>query len=243
MILKYSGVGPGYTHDDQEVRLSVSKRTNFDNQGRALSITERWNIDGFLQADTSTAIMTKIDELTRAYGFHGGDLEFFFSDGTTLTSHVLKSNDTLDGIRIIDLNFPFQHGAQLTTFEPYQIVAEADRMVATDPNTVIRFSETVEVLGQGQPTIVFLPTLVGPWQKQQTTQTSTTRARQSGSATGLFGYPPAPPALYPGDLIGRPSIRRRSPRMRNGKLSEYTVNWNYQYEANGTLAGIPNPPQ
>lgn len=107
-------------------------------------------------------------------------------------------------------------------------------------SAVNKFTETVRTWGGG-PVFVFLNALNGPPQKQLVYPQTPFEAAQSGSATGMFAYPPVPPPIWPAALFESPVITEIAPKRKGLGWEEFTVSWSYKFKSVTPLNdGLPN---
>jgi hypothetical protein len=180
-----------------------------------------------------------------AYGVNGRDLKLLNDDGSE-TAHKLISNQSRSGVMIASLNYPVGEGAEYTTFRNYQIIAECDISILEIVDMVggrgrgrnqqggitLSYNEVISSRGTGGPRIVVLETMSGPPVKQIVSSQTSVYKTQSGSATGVYGYPPVPPPMDPANEIAdRRVIQQELPSTvsPNGKESIYKVSWSYEF--------------
>jgi hypothetical protein len=242
MILKYGN----YAHALGEATIVIGVQPLFNEQGTRYAERERWEISGFLQASTTTALTAAINAMKAAYALPNQELGLYLGDGHTLSSHYIRPSDTLAGIRVISgPNFPQGRGAEYSTFRSYQIVLEADRPVdesAHDPDaTLLAWEETLTFTGGG-PRFVYLQTLLGLPQKQIVAAATPFRVTQQGRAVGQSLYPPPATPLWPiAEHVDDRKLTRKSPRASTpaGGPTEYEVTWQYVFESESPLVGNP----
>ncbi len=106
-------------------------------------------------------------------------------------------------------------------------------------NRLTNFQETLTISGGG-PANIMMPNILGAWQRQQTYPLMPGKATQQGTATGTTGWPPVPPPIWPDFLKGTPIIKYTSPTRNGNTLTDYIVNWTYEFEAPGPFQGTPH---
>ncbi len=219
-----------YTHDDNEVALSISSTPLYGDTGYRYGLHKVWRLSGVLQADTQAELTGKIRQLEQAYSVDGGDLTFRLADGT-VTAHSLLNKHTMGGVRVTSgPTFSRGEGAEYSTFRSYEITLEADVLAAG--RQILSWQEEVRATGSGGPMTKYIPVLRGPWVRQITSETSLVTLVQSGSAVGLQSYPVPPGPLFPiHEEISRRIYSERTPRLRGGTLWEFPINWSYTMEA------------
>lgn len=229
-----------YEHGAYENTLNLNMRGLENPSGYVYGVVETIIINGILQADTLSELLTKQAALQAAYQIQGQNLTWY--SGSTLLYGV-QSDQTLYGLRVVSPpSFP-QGGApgELVNRRQYQITIEAAYLYdiaasgsAASPY-ILNYEQSLSFTGTGGPTFGHLPTLTGLFQKQQLTQSSVVTCQQSGSRVSLNGYAqPEPPLSYLAayEHLERRVIRYGSPRQINNQNIEYPVYWTYSFERN-----------
>jgi len=238
MILRYGN----YTHSQNEVAFTISSEPLRSQGGILYAYRVRYTCRGdLLNYPSQTALTNAINNLIAAYSVDGYDLVFYLDDGETPTAHQLISGNCYGGTRIVQVpGFPDTYGTgeyQTAYGRSYTFALEGDVSLGTG-NIAIQFHETLAMKGTGGPVWVYIPVAQGPWIQQQTSQESTYRVTQSGSAVGLYGPLNPPPPLWPqSEKQQERQISQGSPQ-RLGQL-EYPVSWSYTFENTGALTGNP----
>lgn len=197
-----------------------------------------WRISGQIHADDTSALVTRLIALRAAYSRWYSDLGLYDASGNL--THGLLNRGSTSGVKVVKPpHFPKGDGAQLSTFRDYEIVLEARYPATNQQNPLLAFNETLSFSGGGPRRTVVECTNVPP-QEQLLTLYTAYRARQSGSATGLYGYPPIPAPIFPGalEVNGEPTFG--SPRLKNGRYVNFPVTWNYSFVSAVPLVGLPN---
>ncbi|MBS0263891.1 MAG: hypothetical protein JSS02_18275 [Planctomycetes bacterium] len=229
-----------YAHARNEAAVQIGKQALFSPRGYRRGLRETWRIVGVLQAADPGSLTEALASLRTAYATNGLDLGLYHDDGTP-TDHRIISANTLGGTRVLHSAFPEGTGAEYSTFRSYSITVEAETPDTT--HDVLEFSEVVSFVGTGGPRLVFLETLAGPPQTQIARQFTTYRARQEGRAVGLTSYPTVPPPVWPAaELVDQRRVSLHTPRRTATSLSEYAVEWAYQFESTTPLTGTPTAP-
>ena len=138
-------------------------------------------------------------------------------------------------------------GAEYTTFRNYQIIAECDISILEVLSQIgigggkgrnqqggitLSYNEVISTRGTGGPRIVVLETMGGPPVKQVVSKQTSVYTTQSGSATGMYGYPTVPPPLDPANEIAdRRLVQKEIPTSVSpfGKESIYKISWSYEF--------------
>ena len=240
MYLKYGA----YTHAANDAAVVISRDALLGAAGVPYGYRERWDVSGFLQAETQAELTQAIAALQAAYAVPAQDAALLLSDGVTETAHRLDSSSAIGGVRVVaPPAFPQGAGAEYSTFRGYRLALEAD--IATgDAVELLSFEEVLQFSGGG-PRHVHLETLAGPPRKQLANQHTIFRATQSGRAVGLSRYPIAPAPLWPADERRDQrqwSLRapRRSGPRGAASFTEFEIVWTYAFESALPLSGKPN---
>jgi hypothetical protein len=243
MYLKYGN----YTHEIGECAIVIQKESVLNAENNKVGWRETWQISGMLRGTDAADLTTKLRALESAYGFNGRDLILVNDDGTE-TAHKLISNRSRSGVMISRLDYPVGEGAEYTTFRNYQIIAECDISILEIVNVVggggrgrnqqqqagitLSYVEAITTRGTGGPRVVVIETMGGPVVKQIVSKETAQFKTQSGSATGMYGYPAVPPPIDPANEIAdRRVIQQELPTTisQTGKESIYKISWSYEF--------------
>lgn len=240
LILKYGN----YTHQPAECELSTDAEAIYSQGGIIVGQVIRWDIQGFLHADTKAQLTSALADLEAAYSIQGQDAIFYLDDSSTPTHHALRSSNTVDGVRVVrPPHFPEGKGAEYTTFRRYSIGLEATYHTNFSTN-ILAFYESVSFRGGG-PRDDFLLTLEGLPQEQRLNQYTVFEATQEGSAIGQLLYPNPPDPLWPANLSNKWAPPTKKTPKRYGppgqpRYREWEISWNYQFKSAVPLLGDPN---
>jgi hypothetical protein len=239
MIVKY---GP-YQHSQNEVSIRITREPMRSQGGLFYAYKERWDCQGLLlNYATQQNLTNAIQQLTAAYSVDGNNLVLYLDDGITPTAHALISANCNGGTRVVQApSFPDTLGTaeyQPAAGRSYSFAIEGE-MALTSADVIVKFEESLDFEGTGGPVVVWIPVAQGDWIQQQTSEASTYRVIQSGSAIGLYGPPPVPPPTWPAAEIQQQRKIKYSSPQRYSEL-EYPVSWSYTFEASGSLTGLPN---
>jgi hypothetical protein len=196
------------------------------------------NLTGWIEG-TPAELAVKSAALTNAVRLSYRDLTLRLS-GQVVQSMLNAGSTT--GVRCVDgPNWPLGENEEFATRRTFTLRFEAEypyypagRVVVTD------WKQTISVWG-GEPVVVFLPSVGGPPQAQQTAPTSTFKAIQAGSAVSEGGY-----AVFPSPLLRAERFNAKrdvhSPMRKGQGLSEYMISWSYEYESVSRLSALPGVP-
>jgi hypothetical protein len=181
-------------------------------------------------------LTTKIQALEAAYAKGGQDI-YLLDDNYNQTAHYLKSSDTVSGVVATAIVYPFQNGAEYTTFRNYSIEVQASYDIdggggsTGGQNNVVEFDQTTSWQGSGGPQFIVRTTRYGRPIYQQVARETPIMVQQTGSSLGYRTYPVPPPPLYPKfEHVERRQITRQHPRIasREGER-EFRINWSYSF--------------
>jgi len=231
-----------YQHDSDTNTFTINSSTTEDEAGNPYETTHNWSIEGQIQGTDTADVVTKFRALELAYSVWYRDLVFYTDAG--VATHRLLNAGSVSGVRIVSPpSYPRGDGAQLSTFRDYTIVASATYPASTSANAIRSYTESVSFSGGGPERAVIECVNVPP-QEQILKAFTTIVARQSGSAVGMFGYPPIPPPLFPGKERIRGAVpgnpQYGSPKLRNGVYVDFPVSWNYEFISGTPLFNFPN---
>lgn len=241
MYLKYGT----YTHETGECAIVIQKESVLNAENNKVGWKEVWQISGMLRGTDAADLTTKIKALETAYGVNGRDL-ILLNDNGTETAHKLISNRSRSGVMITRLDYPVGEGAEYTTFRNYQIIAECDISILETLDLVgggkgknrggggitLTYNEAITTRGTGGPRVVVIETMGGPVVKQIVSAQTSQYKTQSGSATGMYGYPTVPPPIDPANEIAdRRVIQQELPITVSqfGKQSIFKISWSYEF--------------
>lgn len=242
MLLKY---GP-FSLGDNSTDLQTSIQASLDDFGRPTSYVHTISAQGVLEADGQAACATAEAALRAALSVPYLDLVLYTDAGLATPTKLINST-SLSGVRVISLDFDNRRGgAEYATLRSWSAVFQAEYLFLPSlgaGEVLLSLSETVSVTGTGGPVLRWRPAINGPPVRQQVSPFSVVRATQSGTATGLLGYPtPALPLWPSAELFDERTVTRRSPERTGRGLSKFAVTWAYSFEANGPLVGLPVVP-
>jgi len=230
VYLKYGS----YQHADNEAAVRMSKRPLLSDSGTRIGFTETWSIRGILQADTTSALVTATASLDAAYAVNGYDLVLYDGSGNAVRS--LISSSTMGGVVITQgPDYPEGEGAEWANKRVYEITAEAE-VLTSGVSNLVSYSETLSFSGGG-PLRVYLTTLRGLPQLQETARYTPYVVRQSGNAVGLFARPAPADPLFPGALIRSPEITEQTPEFKAGQYKNFGISWSYEFQSASPLVG------
>jgi len=233
MILKYNT----FTAKQGQAVPRISREYVRDAGGVRRGFIERWDVEGWLDEDTPQQLTTALAALEAAL-VDGHDLILYLPDGSTESSHALKTADCLGGVQVASgPDFDRNEGGEYVTYRSFRVAFEGF-VEDESAEQIIEWEETVEISGgiQGR---VFLQPLVGrPVEQTVATQTPYVMV-QSGRALGRIPYPAANAPKFPSRVTDS-SIRYRGPRRyARGVFSDYETSWTYVMTSADPISGTP----
>jgi hypothetical protein len=220
-----------YRHADNEVALTaVQQRPLYSQRGDLLQVRKTISLQGVLLGTSQTEIQQQIAALEAAYSQNNLDAGLYHDNGAT-SPHFLESSQSIDGVKVISLDFPTSEGrAEYATGRTYTITLQADFLVVN--TSLVAFQESVRLIGAGGPKHVFVPTINGLPQKQTVHANTSSQVIQSGSSIGLVSYPAIPSPIFPSaEHTDRREIHYGPPQSRGNSFINWPVRWTYHFES------------
>ena len=242
MGIPYLAYG-SFAHDPGECSITIARSALAEN-GISYGYTERWAIQGRVQADTPGAVTAAILAREAAYKIPNQNLILYLGDGSA-SAHQINVAYTMGGVRTSNfVAYPVGRGAEYSTFRNFSVSVETDYL---DPAVdLIAWTESITFAGGG-PRTIWLEPLNGPPQQQLANEQTTFKATQTGEATGLFSYPFPPQPIWPfAEHVDQRRLSQTLPK-RTGRgtaafYSGYKISWAYQFESDSQLTGgAPTP--
>lgn len=238
MYLKWGN----FAFDPGSLWVLASAVPNLNEAGEPISLQQRIQINGYVSGVGQAALTTAIQNLQAALSIPYQDLVFYQSNDQP-SAHLLRNATSISGTRVTDgPNFPGTHGAEYATQRAFNFTAEADYFLAGTGKKLVSFMETLTMMG-GDPFYVVREALNGPPQRSLVYPSSVYSAIQSGEAVGFREYPVAPPPLFPDKMRGGRDGRRivaHAPQRRGRNYVNFRLTWEYIFESEEPLIGIPN---
>lgn len=232
MILRYGS----YSHANNECAVIISRDGTVGEDGKVVSVTERWDIAGQYHADSVSALTAGLRAMERAYQDEKRDL-VLKTDAGGATAHGLYNSQTMFGVRVVQPpSYPVGSGAEYTTFRNYTIAVEAE--FAVNSGLLLSYREGVTQRGSGAALWTYQFPILGPPQPQILSQYSPVTIVQEGRAVGFGVYPPFPPPMWSTQELGE---QRQLSREIPAKGSfERVATWSYTYLFYAPQDAYPN---
>lgn len=226
-----------YAFPPNGVTIAISRQAKLAESGARYGHTERWLVRGLLEAIGQAAITLAIQTFERAMSTDYQDLVFRM-DGGAASAHQALNSSTFSGVRVVGPpSYPVGQGAEFATYRTFEVTFEFD--VLYSQASLISWTETVTKSGGG-PLITFFTSLNALPQKQTLALATPFVARQAGSALGVTSYPAPALPNWPQALKKYPEITERAPKRSGNNLTEYRIDWVYEFESATALDGHPN---
>lgn len=227
-----------YSHQVGEVDIARQRDILRDAAGSIIGRMHRWMIRGTLMADGVASIDLAVQNLLGAYNTPVAYCGMYDTELGPIKSFWLQSNQCIGGIKVMSgPTFPTGAETQHVTQLDYTITLEATVPYVSDG--VRDFQEQLAFSGGG-PIYTHLEPLYGLPVKVLAKQNTVYRASQRGRSTGWLSYPAAPPPVWPSALVRAPQVNLINPRMDNGTLVDWTIEWDYVFESAFPLLGTPH---
>jgi hypothetical protein len=160
------------------------------------------------------------------------------------SSAALKSKDTLTGVRITNIEAPEATNGEWVVRRTIAFTAVARYAVGNPLNSILSYTETVEVTGTGGPDRRWRFPVNAPGIRQELTPFSLVTCVQSGEAVGFARRPNKPPALFPAYAVHpRAAYRISTPRnwgWNNQADTGHAISWLYVMErGDGPIVAFP----
>lgn len=238
MILSYGS----YTHDDNEVWITVSKDTIYNSFGEPRGHRARYIITGVKQGSSASDLTSKLTTLENAYGQDYRDLTLY-DNNSNRTVHALSNSDTFGGVHVKSFQYldgnprVWGQATEYVNVRTFRIVVEGEVLAR---GGLLAYQETVMTIGGG-PQDIWVPSAKGVPQRQRIRDYTTFKTVQVGQAVGDLTYPVPPQALWP-QYIHHEKTQGKlyTPRFVPGGTTEYRVDWKYEFESASPLVGGPS---
>lgn len=234
-----------YDHDPASCQFQIEKFPVIGGTGRIEHIRHRWTILFWLQATNVDDLTAEIEYLEAAYLPGGGDLKFMLGPGDE-SAHTLLTADCLNGTVVHPIQWlgtsPRGSGVEYWRRRSGRIVVEGDVDPADQDSDIVYWSETIERLGDGTPQNVWVESLTGTVEPQQTVTNTRCVTIQRGVALGRTTRPAANTPIW-----GSPYYQARSAGLgaesarnvfRNASRN-YGHRWRYEFHSAAPLVGGP----
>lgn len=236
MQLKYGS----YTFAVDSCAITMQIQTLTNERGLPYAQTYSANVNGYLDADSTTLISAASEALADALAVPYRDL-ILYTDAGVATHVALLNSGSMGGVVCSGPNFDNGKGAELSTYRTFSFTAKAEYPLTPGAFVLQSFTERISTSGTGGPRFVIREALTGLPQKQIVKQRTKCSANQSGQAVGYLSYPTPPPPLWPNDeKLDQRSLTVTAPKYRGRTFQDYAISWAYSFESAVPLIGLPN---
>lgn len=242
-----------YTHQNNEATFSVRKQAEFADNQTLIGTSWFVSIKGMMSGADAQALSTSMLAMEAAYSATTGDFAVLDNSSAEVAIFKIQGSKTIGGIRMTRFNYALSNPAELSTFVNYEIELEAEfggigiiGGGSAGQSTVLTWSETLSVRGNGGPRFVLRENRNGPPQKQIVSQRTPVFATQRGEAVGLYGYPTPSQPIWPQHLSGPDiDVQKTSASSVGGQgfsqqRREYRIAWSYQFQLPGPQTANPS---
>lgn len=231
-----------YTHANNEATFSVDKRAVLADNKTPVGSTWTVKIRGMITGNDAQALSTSMLAMEAAYASTAGDFSVLDNSSATVPLFYIEGAKTIGGIRLTRFNYALSEPAELGEYVRYEMDLEADfggvgiiGGGSAPQDTVLSWSETISMRGNGGPRFVYRENRNGPPQKQIVSQRTPVFALQRGEAVGLYNWPQASQPKWPQFLSGPDiDVQRTSAGSVGGagysqQKREYRITWSYAF--------------
>lgn len=223
----------GFALPEGTIRSAARLDATHDERGNLTQKKWVWTLKGELMATGQTATVAAMRALEAALDVPRQNLVLRTDTGAV--AMALTNTGSVSGVMITGLSYPEGvDGFEFVSGKTFEFTAEATYgQVTAGGGTVqlLTFTESVETSGGGPVTGFMRPINAEP-QAVQLYSHSVYEATQSGQATCLLGYWPAPPPV-----MGQPIERPRIGLTCDGRV--FTTTWAYRFQSARPMAGLP----
>lgn len=237
MILQFGNVKrPIY-----ENGITIDRSGLVDGKGELYAHQIRLGVSVRLLPKEDNSIDQQIQAIESLYDQTADSFAILYDDETP-TAHVFPRPGKVlsGGVRLSKpLSYlKFQNGEHVS-YRTAGFELECIELVQAFADKIIEFSESLDTDGGG-PIFGHLQPNEGLATKQQLRTNELWKATQSGRIVHLGRYGIVPPPIFPGALIGRPQIRRETPRRIANSYIGFPTSYTYRFENATPLNGVPN---
>jgi hypothetical protein len=243
MIFKFHG----YKHPANEVDItSITQQRQYSPRNRVVFIRKTMTIQGHMCVSGQASIRDAIELMENAYEAEWHTVGLYHDDGTP-SAHVLDFGTSLNGIRLLTLDYTKEDGGEYATGRSYRAVFQADYLPKCGvEDQVYSWDETVTVVGNGGPSWELVPQLYGDPIYQINATRTPQHVVQAGESVGVQGFiaPPAPywPTQCHEDkiLVEHGTAQKKGRNPPGGSLL-YPTKWRYSFSLmpyNVPVAGV-----
>lgn len=224
-----------FQHPDNLVNtVAFNQRNILNSRGRVQLTRKTLHIQVTLIAvgttpdEVQASLTSQIQDIESAYSSNGQDAGLYQDDGT-VTPHFLDSSRSIGGVRVLNLDFQKNDGAEYATQRTVNITLEAD---FASSQAIVSFQESLSFVGTAGPQYAWVQVLNGPPQRQTLKQKTTQMITQAGSGVGFLSAISVPPPLLPRlEHLGRRRITPGAPRLDNNRFVDFPTSWTYVFES------------
>jgi hypothetical protein len=219
-----------FTHDENEVNVTmITEQRMFSPRNQQVFIRKTLTIDGHFCATGQTTIKARIAELQNSYKNEWHSVGLYHEDGTP-SAHVLDFATSLNGIRVLTLDFPCNEGGEYVTGRSYHAVFQADyATTSTLESEIYMWEETLQITGNGGMDWELIPQFQGPPVFQINSMMTPQHIIQSGQNIGVSDYITPPQPYWPERCHKNRTIIQRETCQKKGRNWSllFPTKWTY----------------
>lgn len=257
MIFRYAAPSDhsagGFSFHLNEATVNTLKRARtYNRRGRRRSTVVTMHVTGkLLEVYGGSGWMSTQAEVTDA--INGLENEFladltlgsvaglYLDDGVTPTSHILTSADAIDGVKVLQISYGRNGGAEYTNLRSFDIVLQAEYPQSGLGGDVQYYRESIRTIGTGGPKSQYIPTWGSGVQVFPLWGNTVQHLYQSGE---IITFSATPATLIPSPLYQDEEEERQvihfTPDNRVIGTRDFRARWSYHMIRIG--AGVVSPP-
>lgn len=176
-----------FVHDANEVDLTMFQQEQvYSPRNKYVFLRKTMTIQGHFCVSGQSNIRSKLQALEEVYLSDLVASAGLYHDDGTPSAHFLDDKSSLNGVRVMALDYPKDEGGEYDTGRSYRIVLQADYLNPRLLESHIwSWEETISMHGAGGPSWEMIPQFVGPPVKQINAMLTPQRFIQSGQSVGV----------------------------------------------------------
>lgn len=179
-----------YRHDENEIDLTnMQQQRMYSPRNRHVFVRKTLTLMGHFCVTGQSSIKQRILALEEAYLSDFHETAGLYHDDGTPSAHYLPHDTSLNGIRVLTLDYIKEEGGEYVTGRSYRIVLQADyaRQLTLEDN-LYSWEQTITMQGAGGPSWEYIPQFIGPPIRQINALITPQRYVQFGESIGVTGY-------------------------------------------------------
>lgn len=261
MIFRYAApsdhTAGGFSFHLNEASINTLRRARtYNRRGRRRSTVVTMHVTGkLMEVYGSSGQISSQAEVTDA--INGLETEFladltagsvtglYLDDGTTPTSHILTSADAMDGVKVLQIGYERNGGAEYTNLRSFSIVLQAEYPQSGLGGDLQYYRESIRTVGTGGAKKQYLPTWGSGVQEFDLWNATPQHLYQRGEIITFSATPVLliPSPLYT-DIADERMVEHFTPDNRVIGSRDYRARWSYhmiRIGASVVTAPLPSP--